>query len=231
MEPVELALADRLGRARAPRRAAPPRLRDREGARRPTPSSAGSGPSAARSSTESLDHLLELRPRRAPRPSSPATQGPHRNVVRRDPGRAVARAALARQPVDHPRDVRTTLLVKLALRARRGDDLDATGAPPAGRLRISCTQDSGAVAAPRARRGPARAAMALPGERGDPPLPRERRPQRVGHAGTMPGSVPPVADEREGLLAYLAQQRDVIRVTAFGLTDEQARLTPTRRAR
>ena len=43
----------------------------------------------------------------------------------------------------------------------------------------------------------------------------------------MPGNVRPVADEREGLLAYLAQQRDAIRNAAFGLTDEQARATPT----
>ncbi len=43
----------------------------------------------------------------------------------------------------------------------------------------------------------------------------------------MPGQVRPVADEREGLLAYLAQQRDAIRIAAYGLTDEQARLTPT----
>ncbi len=43
----------------------------------------------------------------------------------------------------------------------------------------------------------------------------------------MPGQVPPVADERQGLLAYLAQQRTVIRIAAFGLTDEQARLTPS----
>jgi len=43
----------------------------------------------------------------------------------------------------------------------------------------------------------------------------------------MPGQVPPVADEREGLLAYLAQQRAVIRVAAYGLTDEQARAVPT----
>lgn len=42
----------------------------------------------------------------------------------------------------------------------------------------------------------------------------------------MPGSVPPVADEREGLLAYLAQQRYVLRVAAYGLTDEQARMQP-----
>jgi uncharacterized damage-inducible protein DinB len=39
--------------------------------------------------------------------------------------------------------------------------------------------------------------------------------------------VPPVADEREGLLGYLAQQRHVLRVAAYGLTDEQARATPT----
>ena len=43
----------------------------------------------------------------------------------------------------------------------------------------------------------------------------------------MPGNVPPVADEREGLLAYLAQQRSVIRIAAYGLTDEQARATPS----
>lgn len=43
----------------------------------------------------------------------------------------------------------------------------------------------------------------------------------------MPGFVAPVADEREGLLAYLAQQRLVLRLTAYGLTDDQARATPT----
>jgi len=43
----------------------------------------------------------------------------------------------------------------------------------------------------------------------------------------MPGQVPPVADERSGLLAYLAQQRDAVRIAAYGLTDEQARATPT----
>jgi uncharacterized damage-inducible protein DinB len=43
----------------------------------------------------------------------------------------------------------------------------------------------------------------------------------------MPGNVPPVADEREGLLAFLAQQRYVLRIAAHGLTDEQARATPT----
>jgi uncharacterized damage-inducible protein DinB len=43
----------------------------------------------------------------------------------------------------------------------------------------------------------------------------------------MPGTVPPVSDERSGLLAYLAQQRDAVRFAAFGLTDEEARRTPT----
>ncbi len=43
----------------------------------------------------------------------------------------------------------------------------------------------------------------------------------------MPGSVRPVADERDALMSYLAQQRLVLRVAAFGLTDEQARQAPT----
>ena len=43
----------------------------------------------------------------------------------------------------------------------------------------------------------------------------------------MPGSVRPVADERDGLTAYLDQQRHVLRIAAFGLTDEQLRATPT----
>jgi hypothetical protein len=43
----------------------------------------------------------------------------------------------------------------------------------------------------------------------------------------MPGSVRPVANERDGLLAYLAQQRLGLRATVHGLTDEQARMTPT----
>ena len=46
----------------------------------------------------------------------------------------------------------------------------------------------------------------------------------------MPGSVPPVADEREGLLAFLEQQRHVLRVAAYGLTEEQLRATPVRSA-
>ena len=43
----------------------------------------------------------------------------------------------------------------------------------------------------------------------------------------MPGLVAPIADEREGFLAYLEQQRDAFRIVAYGLTDEQARATPT----
>lgn len=43
----------------------------------------------------------------------------------------------------------------------------------------------------------------------------------------MPGNVPAVEGERANLLAYLQQQRNGIRLTAFGLTDKQARATPT----
>lgn len=43
----------------------------------------------------------------------------------------------------------------------------------------------------------------------------------------MPVLAPPVADEREGLLSYLDQQRHVLRVAAYGLTDDQARATPS----
>lgn len=43
----------------------------------------------------------------------------------------------------------------------------------------------------------------------------------------MPAMPPPVTDEREGLVAYVAQQLDAFRSVAFGLTDDQARSTPT----
>jgi uncharacterized damage-inducible protein DinB len=43
----------------------------------------------------------------------------------------------------------------------------------------------------------------------------------------MPGTVRPVIDERDGLLAFLEQQRDALRISAFGLTEEQARATPS----
>jgi len=38
----------------------------------------------------------------------------------------------------------------------------------------------------------------------------------------MGGNVRPIVDERDGLLSFLAQQRHVIRIAAYGLTDEQA---------
>jgi uncharacterized damage-inducible protein DinB len=48
------------------------------------------------------------------------------------------------------------------------------------------------------------------------------------HDAHMPGQPPPHSDdERKLLLAYVAQQRDGIRFAAYGLTDEQARQTPT----
>jgi uncharacterized damage-inducible protein DinB len=43
----------------------------------------------------------------------------------------------------------------------------------------------------------------------------------------MPGTVRPVIDEREGLLAFLAQQRDALRFAVEGLTGEQAASKPT----
>lgn len=44
----------------------------------------------------------------------------------------------------------------------------------------------------------------------------------------MAGNVRPVADERDGLLQYLAQMRYVLRLTAHGLTDDQARQASTK---
>src|SRR3954471_19071127 len=43
----------------------------------------------------------------------------------------------------------------------------------------------------------------------------------------MPGQVRPVADERDGLLSYLAQMRYVLRLTGYGLTPQQLRAAPT----
>ena len=43
----------------------------------------------------------------------------------------------------------------------------------------------------------------------------------------MPGMPLPVADERDGLLTFLAHQRYLVHVAAYGLTDEQARATPS----
>ncbi len=44
---------------------------------------------------------------------------------------------------------------------------------------------------------------------------------------TMPGMPGPVSDEREGLLAFLAQQRYTLRLTAYGLSDEGASASPS----
>src|SRR5438445_4758843 len=43
----------------------------------------------------------------------------------------------------------------------------------------------------------------------------------------MPGMVRPVTDERDALLSYLEQQRCVLRIAAFGLTDDEARTAST----
>ena len=44
----------------------------------------------------------------------------------------------------------------------------------------------------------------------------------------MPGNPPPFDTERDTLVAYLVQQRDGLRYAAYGLTEAQIRLTPTR---
>lgn len=43
----------------------------------------------------------------------------------------------------------------------------------------------------------------------------------------MPATPRPVRDERDGLLTFLAQQHDLLRIAAHGLTDEQAGAEPT----
>jgi len=43
----------------------------------------------------------------------------------------------------------------------------------------------------------------------------------------MPGNVRPITDERDGLLSYLDHQREVLRLTAYGLSDDQVRATPS----
>ncbi|MEV6341832.1 DinB family protein [Actinoplanes sp. NPDC051851] len=43
----------------------------------------------------------------------------------------------------------------------------------------------------------------------------------------MPGQVGPIDSEQEGLLAYLAQMRYVLKLTAHGLTEEQLRAAPS----
>ncbi|MCA2215780.1 DinB family protein [Jidongwangia harbinensis] len=43
----------------------------------------------------------------------------------------------------------------------------------------------------------------------------------------MPGQVRPVADERDGLVAFLAQMRYQLKLTGYGLSPEQLRATPS----
>jgi hypothetical protein len=43
----------------------------------------------------------------------------------------------------------------------------------------------------------------------------------------MAAMPPPIADERNGLKEYLAAQQYAFHTVSFGLTDEQARATPT----
>jgi uncharacterized damage-inducible protein DinB len=43
----------------------------------------------------------------------------------------------------------------------------------------------------------------------------------------MPGPVPPVIDERDALLSFLAEQRQGLRYAVHGLTDEQAKARPS----
>lgn len=43
----------------------------------------------------------------------------------------------------------------------------------------------------------------------------------------MPGQTRPVADERDGLVAFLAQMRYQLKLTGYGLTPEQLRATPS----
>ena len=43
----------------------------------------------------------------------------------------------------------------------------------------------------------------------------------------MDANARPVADERDGLLTFLAQQRRVLKIAAYGLTSEQLRVTPS----
>jgi DNA-binding PadR family transcriptional regulator len=69
-----------------------------------------------------IDHLLDLR-LAEPRFVEPGQQGPQRTIV------AATRRGRARvdrwldEPVEHPREVRAALLVKFALRIRRGEPL------------------------------------------------------------------------------------------------------------
>ena len=43
----------------------------------------------------------------------------------------------------------------------------------------------------------------------------------------MPGQVGPISNEQEGLLSFLAQARYTLKLTAYGLSDEQLRAAPS----
>jgi hypothetical protein len=62
---------------------------------------------------------------------------------------------------------------------------------------------------------------------GEDPRPVHHAPHARRSEISMPGQAPPLTDERQLLLAYIAQQRDGIRNAAYGLTDAQARLAPS----
>jgi PadR family transcriptional regulator AphA len=70
----------------------------------------------------SIDHLVD-EGLAEPRAIEPGTQGPNRTVLAPTRTGRIRVARWIDEPVAHPRDVRTTLLAKLALRVRRGDDL------------------------------------------------------------------------------------------------------------
>ena len=94
-----------------------------------------------------IDHLLEIGFAES-RFVEPGDQGPHRTVIA--PTR-VGRARLRRwldEPVEHPRDVRATLLVKLALRARRGDTLAPLARVVSSTPSPTCTEGSDGGAGP-----------------------------------------------------------------------------------
>jgi PadR family transcriptional regulator AphA len=69
-----------------------------------------------------LDHLRDASLAEPVRTEAGA-QGPHRTVYRATRAGAARVTRWLDQPVDHPRDVRTELVVKLLLRARRGRPL------------------------------------------------------------------------------------------------------------
>lgn len=69
-----------------------------------------------------IDHLRDAG-RIAPVRTEAGTKGPHRTVYRITRSGSAQLRRWLDQPVAHPRDVRTELLVKLVLRARRGHPL------------------------------------------------------------------------------------------------------------